>query len=109
MAAVVLVVAAWIGSQGYQERQAPRYCAPSATLHQAPSASLVMRQSAAQVTQLSTHTPLHLTDMHLLSVLYLNLTSFHEQLFLIVGWQDEQKLETVRAQQRSSDKQKEKL
>lgn len=60
----------------------------------------VTRQST-HITQLSIHTSLHFTDMHLLTGLYLNYMSFHwlQQLFLIAWRKDEQMLETVRAEQ----------
>lgn len=100
----------WTVSQGDQEYPNPRYHPPPEALHRAQSVSLVMQQSTC-ITQLTTHTPLHLTNMHLLSGLYLNFMCFHrpQQLFLFARVKDEQKPETVRAAQCSSEERKEKL
>lgn len=102
----------WCGQflRGDQEYPAPRYHPPSGALHRAASNSLVMRRST-HVTQLFAHTSLRLIGVHLLSGLYPNFMNSHklQQLFLIAWLEDEQKPETVRAEQCSSEEWKEKL
>lgn len=104
----VLVAVAWTVSQGDQEQLNPRYHPPPETLYQAQSVSLVMQRSTC-ITQLSTHTSLNFTDMHLLSGLYWSFTSFRrlQQLFLIAWVKDEQKPETVRGVQCGLEERKE--